>query len=397
MPYTAQPLDASTWDAFAELVERNNGIYGGCWCIAFQSAYQRGVSDPRTLKEQLVRAGQAHAALVVDEQGLVQGWCQYGSPDELDLRHVREYHKDPPPPARWRITCIFVDKGHRGQGVARAGLEGALTQIAASGGGLVEAISETTAGRVAQSRFLFSATAELFEQFGFARGRQVGKHARGQRVGMVGALRALTCVVGLLVERYRGCGHPGAVACRRQVPERCEGEVSMGQAAARGHALGVITAERSLQFRDADLERGDGVLRPSCGLARGGEVFTGQLIVKAGAVVFVLALNKTFSINLQLLGGIWVLQTFPSIVAGLYTRWFHRWALIAGWAAAMVYGTIEAYRQPGGGQAHFGASPPLKSATPRWRSISRARWRAWTRRAAARPRPSFAPSTGGWP
>jgi SSS family solute:Na+ symporter len=81
-----------------------------------------------------------------------------------------------------------------------------------------------------------------------------------------------------------------------------------------------------------------------------------SLVVKAGALVFVLALSRTFSINLQLLGGVWVLQTFPSIVAGLYTRWFHRWALVLGWAVAMVYGTIEAYRTPGGGQAHFGAS-----------------------------------------
>jgi solute:Na+ symporter, SSS family len=81
-----------------------------------------------------------------------------------------------------------------------------------------------------------------------------------------------------------------------------------------------------------------------------------SLIVKSGALVFVLALSKTFSINLQLLGGVWILQTFPSIVAGLYTRWFHRWALVLGWATAMMYGTIEAYRAPGGGQAHFGAS-----------------------------------------
>ena len=61
--------------------------------------------------------------------------------------------------------------------IARAGLEGALAQIAAAGVGLVEAISETTVGREVQGRFLFSATAELFEQYGFARGRQVGKHA----------------------------------------------------------------------------------------------------------------------------------------------------------------------------------------------------------------------------
>jgi SSS family solute:Na+ symporter len=77
-----------------------------------------------------------------------------------------------------------------------------------------------------------------------------------------------------------------------------------------------------------------------------------SLIIKAGALLFVLAFSNTFSINLQLLGGIWILQTFPAIVAGLYTRWFHRWALLIGWAAAMVYGTIQAYRVPVAGQAH---------------------------------------------
>ncbi len=177
LAYTTRELNSSTWDAFAELVERNNWIYGGCWCIAFHSEYQRGVSDPRTLKEQLVRAGRAHAVLVFDQDGVAQGWCQYGSPEELGLKHQREYAKDPPPPALWRITCIFVDKRHRGQGFARAALTGALAQIAAAGGGLVEAISEITAGREAQDRFLFSATVELFVQHGFAPGRQVGKHA----------------------------------------------------------------------------------------------------------------------------------------------------------------------------------------------------------------------------
>jgi solute:Na+ symporter, SSS family len=81
-----------------------------------------------------------------------------------------------------------------------------------------------------------------------------------------------------------------------------------------------------------------------------------SLLMKVGALGFALELNKTFSINLQLLGGIWILQTFPAIVVGLYTRWFHRSALIIGWAAGMVYGTVQAYRTPGGGQAHFGGS-----------------------------------------
>ena len=83
-----------------------------------------------------------------------------------------------------------------------------------------------------------------------------------------------------------------------------------------------------------------------------------SLVVKAGALVFVFALPKTFSINLQLLGGIWILQTFPAIVIGLYTRWLHRWALVTGWLAAMAYGTFQAYRVPVPGQAnsHWGGS-----------------------------------------
>jgi SSS family solute:Na+ symporter len=82
-----------------------------------------------------------------------------------------------------------------------------------------------------------------------------------------------------------------------------------------------------------------------------------SLLVKAFALVFVLTLDKQNAINFQLLGGIWILQTFPAIVAGLYTRWFHRWALLAGWAVGMVYGTVTAYNvvNPATGN-HFGGS-----------------------------------------
>ena len=189
-PYTVRPLDATTWDAFAELVERNNGVFGGCWCIGFHpERNQTGISH-REAKEDRVRTDRAHAALVFDEGGVAQGWCQYGSPEELpSIKHRREYEKDAPPRPDWRITCFYVDKKHRGQGVARAALEGALAQIAAAGGGLVEAISEVTANRNAPGHFLFSATVELFEDHGFTRVRQVGKHAWivSRRVSGLGA------------------------------------------------------------------------------------------------------------------------------------------------------------------------------------------------------------------
>ncbi|MGI9093567.1 MAG: hypothetical protein ACR2FF_09070 [Mycobacteriales bacterium] len=66
-----------------------------------------------------------------------------------------------------RHVCVNVDRKHRGQGIARAALDGALDRIAHLGSGLIEAISEVTTGREAQGRFLFSATVELFERNGF--------------------------------------------------------------------------------------------------------------------------------------------------------------------------------------------------------------------------------------
>ncbi|RAN76192.1 sodium:solute symporter [Bacillus sp. SRB_336] len=82
-----------------------------------------------------------------------------------------------------------------------------------------------------------------------------------------------------------------------------------------------------------------------------------SLVVKFGALIFVIGLDASAAINMQLLGGIWILQTFPAIVAGLYTRWFHKWALFSGWAVGIVYGTWTAYSVVNPvTHAHFGGS-----------------------------------------
>ncbi|MGI8508150.1 MAG: monocarboxylate uptake permease MctP [Gemmatimonadaceae bacterium] len=80
-----------------------------------------------------------------------------------------------------------------------------------------------------------------------------------------------------------------------------------------------------------------------------------SLLVKFGALAFILLLQnaRQEAINFQLLGGVWILQTFPAIVFGLYTRWFHRWALLVGWAVGMVSGTAMAASQ------HFTSIFPL--------------------------------------
>jgi SSS family solute:Na+ symporter len=64
-----------------------------------------------------------------------------------------------------------------------------------------------------------------------------------------------------------------------------------------------------------------------------------SLVVKFGALLFVLKLPVTYAIQMQLLGGIWMGQLFPSVVIGVFTRWLHPWALLAGWAAGMASGT----------------------------------------------------------
>src|SRR6202165_4727768 len=57
-----------------------------------------------------------------------------------------------------------------------------------------------------------------------------------------------------------------------------------------------------------------------------------SLVVKAGALLFIVFLPTQYAINLQLLGGVWIIQIFPAVVVGLYTRWLHRTALLIGWA-----------------------------------------------------------------
>ena len=96
-----------------------------------------------------------------------------------------------------------------------------------------------------------------------------------------------------------------------------------------------------------------------------------SLVVKFGAVLVIIGLDPQFSIDLQLIGGVIIMQTLPAIVLGLYTRWLHRWALLAGWAVGMVAGVWMLYITPqvsaatgqrlrphwGGGQfalSHFG-------------------------------------------
>jgi len=68
-----------------------------------------------------------------------------------------------------------------------------------------------------------------------------------------------------------------------------------------------------------------------------------SLVVKFGALVFILFVPTQYAIQLQLLGGIWIIQTLPAVMLGAYTRWFNSWALLVGWLAGTLVGTAMAY------------------------------------------------------
>ena len=175
---TIRPLDTTTWDAFARLAEKHNGVWGGCWCTWFHpDSEERGQSPEgnRAYKERLVREGKAHAALVFNGDVAV-AWCEYGSPEELpSIYHRKEYEAGLEREPDYRLTCFFVDRDHRRGGVAAVALRGALDLIAAEGGGLVEGYPQDTQGKKTSASFLYNGTRTLFEEAGFSYDRPKGK------------------------------------------------------------------------------------------------------------------------------------------------------------------------------------------------------------------------------
>lgn len=82
-----------------------------------------------------------------------------------------------------------------------------------------------------------------------------------------------------------------------------------------------------------------------------------SVLVKVGALVFVLTLDSNFALNFQLLGGVWILQTLPTVLFGLFTKRFaDRRALLAGLLVSVVYGTWAAYQVKTASGGPFGGS-----------------------------------------
>ncbi len=159
--FSVRSLDVDTWPAFARLVEANNGVWGGCWCMGFHVKVGKGrtPTQNRNEKEQRVNEGGTHASLVFANDECL-GWCQFGSPEELpEIKSRRRYEKDLTTLPDWRITCFFTGKGQRRHG-----------------GGTVERYPEETDDRTLSGSFLHTGPMAAFENHGFRRTRPISPH-----------------------------------------------------------------------------------------------------------------------------------------------------------------------------------------------------------------------------
>jgi GNAT superfamily N-acetyltransferase len=178
--YRIESLTMQTWDAFADLAERHNGVWGGCWCTYFHrdsdTDEERRALGHREFKRSLVEAGRTHAALVFDDDAAI-AWAQFGRVAELpNIHHRKDWEKGVTQLPDYRITCLFVDRDHRRAGMAEVAVRGALALIAAAGGGLVEAYPhDLPEGKKTSASFLYNATRTMYERLGFNYERPKGK------------------------------------------------------------------------------------------------------------------------------------------------------------------------------------------------------------------------------
>lgn len=177
--YRIEALTPATWDAFADLAARHNGVFGGCWCTWFHRPNDEDERDKlgnRAFKRKLVEDGKAHAALVFDGEEVI-AWCEYGTVEELpNIRHRKEWEAGLEQRPDYRLTCHFVDRRYRRKGMAALAVQGALQLIAEQGGGLVEAYPhDLPEGKKMSASFLYSSTRTMYERLGFSYQRPKGQ------------------------------------------------------------------------------------------------------------------------------------------------------------------------------------------------------------------------------
>jgi GNAT superfamily N-acetyltransferase len=169
MPTDIRPVTADRWEDLVGLFGKN-GAYSGCWCMWFRETSrefsERGNAGNRRALHEIVHQGRV-PGLLAYRAGRPVGWCSVAPRGEFGRLNRSPTLKPVDEQPVWSVVCFFVDRAHRGQGVAEELLETAVNYAARRGARLVEAYPVDTSGRKYRPADLYTGTVDLFGAAGF--------------------------------------------------------------------------------------------------------------------------------------------------------------------------------------------------------------------------------------
>jgi GNAT superfamily N-acetyltransferase len=177
---TVKAYSKETWGDFETLFGKHKGVRGGCWCtfnLCTSSQYDKMTKDERKeFQKGLAFQGMGSGILVYDKETPV-AWCQVGPAKRFPrfdrMRSYKELNIPEDLLPRWRISCIFVDKDRRREGISKFALKSAVEFIRAHGGGIVESFPLVVPGTKHPQ---YTGSEKMYQKEGFETVARLGKN-----------------------------------------------------------------------------------------------------------------------------------------------------------------------------------------------------------------------------
>jgi GNAT superfamily N-acetyltransferase len=169
--YQILPLTVDRWQDF-EMLFGPRGACAGCWCMYWKlrrKEFEAGKGEGNRLAQKEIIAGGQVPGLLAYADGIPAGWAAVEPRDHYPVLNNSRILAPLDDRAVWSVTCFFIARGYRGQGLTVALLRAAVEYVAARGGVMVEGYPvEPEQGQKAVPAFVYTGLASAFKQAGFA-------------------------------------------------------------------------------------------------------------------------------------------------------------------------------------------------------------------------------------
>lgn len=177
--FTVKEYSQETWADFEALFGKHKGVRGGCWCtfhLCTSSQYDKMARDQRRVFQKALADQGRGSGLIVYDQGTPIAWCQFGLAERFPRYDRMRAYQALDLPAdlrpRWRISCIFVDKHRRREGLSQFALHAAVELIRKKGGGIVESFPLDVPGVHSTP---YTGSEKMYQREGFETIARLGK------------------------------------------------------------------------------------------------------------------------------------------------------------------------------------------------------------------------------